>query len=692
VISVSRNSAELELGLRWHRDDEKFDLSIHYDEPGGASDFRELGTDPLSIDVDSLLVKSGNLADYGSLLTDQVLRPDSDGLKMYRQARAVADNGELPLHLRLLLDPKAPPKYHALRWELLRDPDDGNPIATRNNISFSRYLSTSDWRIISPPRKHDLRALVVVSNPDLSNVNPGGRNLAPIDPNEEIDRAQQALADIQVATLPDKHNRATLAAIREVLASDQSQHGIDVLYIVCHGAFLEDESVLYLEKADGTYDGVEGSRITEMIAGLSHRPTLAVICACRSAGGDDAASDEVALKALGPLLAKAGIPAVLAMQGDFTMESAARFLPAFFGALRRDGLVDSAVAHARGQIADRPDWWMPVLFSRLRTGRTYYVPEFGDRSTVTWQALIDGIQTEMCTPVVGPGVVDRILGSRSEIARRWVERWQAPINPHNRTDLSKVGQYLTVRVAQRHPEVELLKYLMTELRDRYKGVLPEEMLKGGNPERALLEVWRLQHANDPHDPFRIIAELRAPIFITTNWTGLLEEALRKVGKQPVVRSFDWTTETVGETQHLDEEPSVERPLVYHMFGRLENPETLVLSEDDYFAWMKSWIERRNEIRNVGTALTRRSLLFLGYELDDWDFRVLFQGIQCFGGRDQTKKRQHVGVQLSPDSQLMESDAAQEYLESYFGLATVRIFWGETREFLRKLQSRLQDEP
>ena len=37
---------------------------------------------------------------------------------------------------------------------------------------------------------------------------------------------------------------------------------------------------------------------------------------------------------------------------------------------------------------------------------------------------------------------------------------------------------------------------MTELRDRYKGVLPEEMLKGGNPERALVEVWKRQNAND----------------------------------------------------------------------------------------------------------------------------------------------------------------------------------------------------
>ncbi|SNY78694.1 CHAT domain-containing protein [Nocardia amikacinitolerans] len=683
--------AELELGLRWRHDDDRFDVSIHYDDPDSANDVRELGAEPLSIDADALAFLHGDPTAYGRQLTDQVLRSESDVLKMYRQARAIADNGELPVHVRLLLDPKAPAWYHALRWELLGDPDDDSPIATRNNISFSRYLSTSDWRTISPPRKHELRALAVIANPDLGAVTPGGRSLAALDLPQEENRARQALAGMQVTLLAGEEKRATLPAVREALSADAHGDRFDVLYVVCHGAYLANESVLYLEKPDGTYDGVTGSQISEMIAGLQHRPTIAVICACRSVGGGDEASDEVALKSLGPRLAEAGIPAVLAMQGDFTVESAARFIPSFFEALGRDGVVDRAVAHARGQIADRRDWWMPVLFSRLRTGRTYYLPEFSERSQATWTALIDGIQTGMCTPVIGPGVADRILGSRSGIAQRWVERWQAPISRHNRTDLSKVAQYLTVRVAQRHPEIELRKYVMAELRERYAKTLPSELLQGQDPEPAVLEVGRLQRAQDEHDPFRIIAELPAPIFVTTNWTGLLAAALTEAGKQPVVRSFDWTAQTVDAAQALEEEPRVERPLVYHMFGRLEHPDTLVLSEDDYFAWIKSWIERRNETPIIGTALTRRSLLFLGYELDDWDFRVLFQGVQSFGGRDQLKKRQHVGVQLRPDSQLMESDAAQEYLESYLDLATVRIFWGETSEFLRKLQARLKDE-
>jgi hypothetical protein len=49
------------------------------------------------------------------------------------------------------------------------------------------------------------------------------------------------------------------------------------------------------------------------------------------------------------------------------------------------------------------------------------------------------------TPVLGPGLASAILGSRSQMARRWVERWQMPISTHDQGDLAKVAQYLRVR-------------------------------------------------------------------------------------------------------------------------------------------------------------------------------------------------------------------------------------------------------
>src|SRR5207247_4708119 len=118
-------------------------------------------------------------------------------------------------------------------------------------------------------------------------------------------------------------------------------------------------------------------------------PALVVLCSCQSAGpGDFGDGSRIAL---GPRLAASGVPAVLAMQGSISMETAERFFPEFFQALAVDGVVDRAVAVARATVRDRHDWWVPVLFSRLKRGRTWYLPEFTQNSDYSWKALIDQI-------------------------------------------------------------------------------------------------------------------------------------------------------------------------------------------------------------------------------------------------------------------------------------------------------------
>ena len=89
-------------------------------------------------------------------------------------------------------------------------------------------------------------------------------------------------------------------------------------------------------------------------------------------------------------LAEAGVPAVIAMQGNVTMRTIADFMPVFFKELQRDGQIDRAVVAARGTVRERPDFWMPVLFMRLKSGRIWYVPGFGDdrKGFEKWPALI----------------------------------------------------------------------------------------------------------------------------------------------------------------------------------------------------------------------------------------------------------------------------------------------------------------
>jgi hypothetical protein len=92
------------------------------------------------------------------------------------------------------------------------------------------------------------------------------------------------------------------------------------------------------------------------------------------------------------------------------------------------------------------------------------------------------------------------------------------------------------------------------------------------------------------------------------------------------------------------------------------------------------------------ALVDNSLLFLGFRLTDWHFRVLFRMMMNLPGRERLKNYCHVAVQLDPDMHTMQDvEGAKAYLTEYFGKeANIDIFWGSSEEFLVALRSELAD--
>jgi hypothetical protein len=564
-------------------------------------------------------------------------------------------------------------------------------VATRHNVLLSRYLSTPDWRPVPLPPWHRLTALVAVANPDVSRKARVGMPdvpLYPIDASDELRRAREALDGMQVRELVEP-GTATLKGIIAALGE-----GVDLLYLVCHGGIYEEDPILYLEDEQGMTDVVRGAELVERVAELERPPTLVVLCSCQSAGkGDEATtSDKGTLCALGPRLAGAGVAAVVGMQGNVTMRTAAKFFPAFFAELRKDGVVDRAMAVARGVVSDHEqDWWMPVLYTRLKLGCGWYQPEFGEDGDVRFRALIKSIDAGMCTAVLGSGIAgERILPSREELAANWADQWLMPIAAASRLDLAKVAQYLSVRTAPRQTQTEVGLYLGAELRERYGATLPPEVRNSENAGDLIRAVGdRYRQASRDKDPYSVLADLKLPIYVTTSWTSLLEDAIAAAGREPVVRYFDW-----HQSRREDDDlptPTRDKPLVYHLFGTLDDPASLVVTEDHYFAWLTTWIKRADKDesipRCVATALTDRSLLFLGYHLDDWEFRVLFHSIKSFPGSVLLRDNLHVGVQVSPTSSAIEPEIAQDYLGKYFGQDRVHIYWGTCERFLDDLVSR-----
>lgn len=689
TVGVGRSPhefAELELSLH-RRGTDSFTAEFRFNQPDSDADVRLGQAEPAWIDLN--LDQLGELADdpaaYAQKLT-QLFFKEPAVQSAFAQARTSAQTLGVPLRFRLVIGPSAP-ELHAVHWELLGDPQNGSPLATDENLLFSRYLSSPDWRPVRLRAQRTLRALVMVSNPsDL-----GEYNLAPVDVAGELQRVRQALQDIPVRALPepDSDEHATLNALLSLLRQEE----YDILYVVCHGTLANGEPWLWLESEAGRLARCAGSELVTRLQEMQQMPRLVVLATCQSAG--TGAGDTMA--ALGPRLAEAGVPAVLAMQGRISMQTVTEFMPAFFHELQRDGQIDRALAVARGTVRKRLDYWMPALFMRLKSGRIWYVPGFseGQSEFEKWESLAGFIQEKACTPILGPGLTESVIGSRRELAIRWAEQHGFPLEPHDRGSLPQVSQYILTLQSPAYLPVAYRGVLRESLVNRYQACLPAE-LAVANPwsisqvQQALDLVTDKCLLNNPANPFEMLAQLRLPIYITTWTLDFLTRALVAAGAEPVVRICPWNKWIPREKAIYEEQPTVERPLVYHLFGHVSEPGSLVFSEDKYFDFLIGITQNRELIPSaVRAALINTSLLFLGFQMEDWEFRVFFRFLMTQEGREMLKFFSHAAAQIEPEEdRIIDLKRARKYLEEYFVSENISIYWGTTEEFLKELSARL----
>lgn len=687
-------TAELEIALH-RRDAESYYVDLRFHQPGSDADVRPAYRDlrPLRFDA-AAFARAIDPAAYGRELA-QRLFTEANVATAFAAARAVAASNNAALRVRLSIGPSAL-ELHNLHWETLLDPATdpalATPLLTNETIVFSRYLSSPDLRPVRVRPKRDLTALVVVAAPSDS----AQWGLAAIDVAQELATARAGLAGV-ACTEVTAPGTATLANMLHHLRDE-----FDLLYLVAHGKLQENgEPLLYVEndEADkaGKAKALPGSELVTRLQELAVLPRLIVLASCQSAGAGNSeltAQDQGALAALGPRLAEAGVPAVLAMQGNISMATVQQFMPIFFAELQRDGQIDRALAVARSAVRTRPDWWMPVLFMRLKSGRIWYVPGFGDDSQglKQWPALLRTIERKKCTPILGPGLGDSLLGSRREIARRWAETYRFPLEAYRQEDLPQVAQFLAVNQSLFFLQDELENYLRQELW-QHMGAGLDPALQDAPLATLLTTVSALLQKQAKPTIYQALAGLDLPIYITTNPDNLLFDALAAQGKKPLYEFCRWND--AGNRLPLRYEeatappPSPQQPLIYHLFGHLSEPDTLVLTEDDYFDYLIG-VTRNNGLipSEVRRALADTALLFLGFRLDDWDFRVLFRSIMQREGSNRRNLYPHIAAQLNPDEErIVEPASARQYLEARFQHTDINIFWGSVEDFRQALLER-----
>lgn len=644
--------------------------------------------------------------EYGRLLTEAVFA-DPGVLDVCQRARGATIDQDRPLRFRLFIDSTAMELQH-LRWELLLDPVSEEPWATNENTPFSRWLHSLDWRNATSSSAPATRALVVVAAP--SNLEDMG--LDPIDAQVELERAHTSLEGLSMVRLVSddpKHGTPTLDNLILSL-----RNAPDVVYIVCHGTHGPAGTAIVLEDDTGGGRLIEAEMLVARLRSVRWGlPRLIVLASCQSAGTGRTA-DQGVLASLGPMLCEAGIPATVAMQGSVTQTTVETFFPSFFASLRESGEVDGAMNVARSTIRDRDDWWMPVVFLRMRSGRLW-IKSAADADFDNWSSLVEHIHAGRCLPIIGRGLAEGVVGRGADVARRWAEKYRFPMSASQIESLPQVAQYLRVHEDEFTLRRELRAHIIDELTDRFGDELPEELVDRQRQElndqdsAAVLEelveaTRRLLAARGLPDSYGLLASLPFDMTVTSSPFRLLEGALSQVevngvAKKPISDFCEWRRDPVVEWPPSPFEgrekfdPSVREPLVYHMMGRLDIPMSVVLAEDEYFKFLiTTHTDAKRVPDRIRTPLTKRQLLFLGFRLDDWDFRVLLHYVLNIEGREAfSNVSKSVAVQLDPeDGQTLAPDRARTYLEDYFKEPNIAIYWGNSTSFLENLHEKYQD--
>lgn len=697
------HAADLE--VRLSRGDRDYVIELRLTPPDAEAEIRLLrgGARPIALDLESLRALSDDDEAYSDALAKAIFQ-DPVIWQAFTKALAATEALDTTLRVRLAIQPDAR-DLHAVHWERLRNPETKSLLFMGDGILFSRYLSSSDLRPVRLRPKVELRALVSVANPaGIEGVEVDGQPLRQLDAAREVARARAALTQIPATTLP---RPATLQAITEEL-----RDGYDILYLACHGELRDGQPHIYLEDESGGIADIPGEEFVARLAGLLQLPRLVMLASCESAGDGivPAIADNGSLAALGPLLAEAGIPAVIAMQGKVSIQTAGDFIEAFFRELSRSGEIDRATAVGRLAVRERPDWWMPVLFMRLRSGRIYWY-ERGFTSTRgnlrTWPSLIRHITNGKCTPILGTGLFDTLLGSRERIARQLAEKHDFPLAPYARSSLSQVAQYLTVdqdREYARALVVEAFCQALWERNPSLSAAGPQPDFRAHSTEQNLEHLMVMSRliwqslADDPSEPFRVLAQLNLPLYLTATTGNLLADALRAEGKRPEALVAPWNEAALHFDSVYHHEPSYQptpdRPLVYHLFGSLRAPDTVVLTEDDYLDYLIGVTKHRDRIpARVRRATSDASLLFLGFRLDDWDFRVLFRSILDPEGKFRRGDFVHVAAQVDPEEgRFLDPLGARNFFERYIQDADIDVYWGTVKDFTRELSARWHSAP
>lgn len=285
----------------------------------------------------------------------------------------------------------------------------------------------------------------------------------------------------------------------------------------------------------------------------------------------------------------------------------------------------------------------------------------GSLSDKEWEILAQRIKDKKCTPFLGAGASYGVLPLGADIAKEWAQEYGYPLE--DSSNLIAVAQFVALMTDPMVPKDKIVAMF-----------------------RAINKSPDYDNTSEPH---RVLAGLPLPIYVTTNYDNFMSQALIKQDKDARQELCRWNSYVRDNPSAFDNGfvPTVANPVVFHLHGYNPLSESLVLTEDDYLDFLVN-ISRDEKLlpAPIQKAFTGTSLLFVGYSIADWNFRVLLRSLARF--LESGLRRTHFAVMKPPTSSEDMKQKAQDYLSKYYENIDVRVYWGTASDFVKDLKEHL----
>jgi hypothetical protein len=272
-----------------------------------------------------------------------------------------------------------------------------------------------------------------------------------------------------------------------------------------------------------------------------------------------------------------------------------------------------------------------------------------------WDTLIYAINQNNCILMLGPDTaVETVDGQTwllteilaNQLAERLEQGTRKPLDP---SDLAQVSQYYEIEKGRQSLEARAASFY--------------------NEKQGL--------CSDLH---RDLAALPFYFTITSTPDSMFINALEENKKQPVMNWYNFKGENPGMVQM----GTVEKPLVFYLYGAGNEPGSLMLTENDLLDFLVALSSGKRPLPdNIRSELQdkNKSFLFMGFGFKHWYLRILLHVLQ---GGNKKNSRSFALEKFPPDNTAELQRTVFFFKKSDY---KIHIFKEDFNEFAAQLRER-----